>query len=75
MQYEAVRYNTAAASSEQQEEMQMKEFLYTFLYQTDLGQKIRDALNSVFPGLIREPVRVPVPVQTPEEDRRPLLRR
>lgn len=53
----------------------MKEFLYTFLYQTDLGQKIRDALNSVFPGLIREPVRVPVPVQMPGEDRRPLLRR
>lgn len=52
----------------------LKYYFYTFILYTDLGEKIKDALNSVFPGLIKEPQRVRVPIQRPDERQRRGLR-
>lgn len=48
----------------------MKNYFYTFILYTDLGRKVKDVVNSVFPGLIKEPQRVRVPVQRPDERQR-----
>ena len=40
----------------------------------DYGKKLKDLLNSLFPGLIREPQPVRVPVQRPDERQRGMRR-
>lgn len=40
-----------------------------FMLYTDSGQKILDLLNHLFPGLIRQPQRVRVPVRNVNERR------
>ena len=40
---------------------------YMFILYNEFGKKLKDALNSLFPGLIREPQPVRVPVQRPAE--------
>ena len=45
----------------------LKEYFYMFILYTDMGKKLKDILNSLFPGLIREPQRVRVPVQGQDE--------
>lgn len=47
----------------------LKEYFYMFILYTDMGKKLKDILNSLFPGLIREPQRVRVPVQGQDEGR------
>ena len=47
----------------------LKEYFYMFILYTDMGKKMKDILNSLFPGLIREPQRVRVPVQGQDEGR------
>lgn len=45
----------------------LKEYFYMFILYTDMGKKLKDILNSLFPGLIREHQRVRVPVQGQDE--------
>lgn len=47
----------------------LKEYIYKFILYTDMGKKLKDILNSIFPGLVREPRRVRVPVQGQDEGR------
>ena len=47
----------------------LKEYFYMFILYTDMGKKLKDILNSLFPGLIREPQRARVPVQGQDEGR------
>lgn len=39
--------------------------IYLFMIYAESGKKIRDVVNRLFPGLIREPQRVRVPVRNP----------
>lgn len=48
----------------------LKEYFYEFILYTDLGEKVKDVLNGLFPGLIPEPQRVRVPVRPPQDPRR-----
>lgn len=48
----------------------LKKSFYEFILYTDLGEKIRDVVNGLFPGLIPEPKRVRVPVTPPRDVRR-----
>ena len=50
--------------------MMLKRYFYEFILYTDLGEKVKDVLNGLFPGLIPEPQRVRVPVRKPEDVRR-----
>lgn len=49
----------------------MKMLFYMFI-NTSGGEEVKRILNDLFPGLIKEPKRVPVrvPVTRPENDRR-----
>lgn len=47
---------------------------YMFMLYNDYGKKLKDLLNSLFPGLIREPQPVRVPVQRPDEKQRGMRR-
>ena len=49
----------------------MKMLFYMFI-NTSTGEKVKTILNDLFPGLIKEPKKVPVrvPVSYPENDRR-----
>ena len=53
----------------------MKMLFYMFI-NTSTGEKVKTILNDLFPGLIKEPKRVPVrvPVPQPENGRRRDLR-
>ena len=48
----------------------MKNYFYTFILYTDLGQKVEGVVDTVFPGLIKEPQRVRLPLQRPHERQR-----
>lgn len=47
---------------------------YIFMLYNDFGKKLKDALNSLFPGLIKEPQPVRVPVQRPDPRQRGMRR-
>ena len=47
---------------------------YMFILYNEFGKKLKDLLNSLFPGLIREPQPVRVPVQRPDERQRGMRR-
>ena len=47
----------------------LKVYFYMFILYTEMGKKLKDILNCLFPGLIREPQRVRVPVQGQDEGR------
>ena len=47
---------------------------YMFMLYNDFGKKLKDALNSLFPGLIKEPQPVRVPVQRPDPRQRGMRR-
>ena len=47
---------------------------YMFILYNEFGKKLKDALNSLFPGLIRETQPVRVPVQRPAERQRGMRR-
>lgn len=47
----------------------MIELFYMFI-NTDLGEKVKNVLNDLFPGLIKEPKRVPVRVPVPQPRRK-----
>lgn len=47
----------------------LRQYFYTFILYTDFGRKLKDILNSLIPGLIKEPQRVRVPVQEPSDGR------
>ena len=42
---------------------------YMFILYNDFGRKIKEVLNGLIPGLIREPQPVRVPVQRPYPER------
>lgn len=42
---------------------------YMFILYNDFGKKIKEVLNGLIPGLIREPQPVRVPVQRPYPER------
>lgn len=44
----------------------LKYYFYMFILYNDYGKKLKEVLNGLFPGLIREPVRVRVPVRVPD---------
>ena len=44
----------------------LKYYFYMFILYNDHGKKLKDVLNGLFPGLIREPARVRVPVRVPD---------
>lgn len=50
--------------------MMLKEYFYMFILYNDMGKKLKDILNSLFPGLIREPKRVRVPAAGQDERNR-----
>ena len=49
----------------------LKYYFYMFILYNDYGKKLKEVLNGLFPGMIREPVRVRVPVETPDRRQRP----
>ncbi len=49
----------------QEDGIMMIELFYMFI-NTDLGEKVKTVLNDLFPGLIKEPKRVPVRVPVPQ---------
>ncbi len=44
----------------------LKYYFYMFILYNDYGKKLKEVLNGLFPGLIKEPVRVRVPVRVPD---------
>ena len=47
---------------------------YMFMLYNDFGKKLKDALNSLFPGLIKERQPVRVPVRRPDPGQRGMRR-
>lgn len=65
-----IRFRNSSVSIWIREDMNMlKEYFYMFILYTDLGKKLKDIIGSLFPGLIREPQRVRVPVRGQDEGR------
>ena len=47
---------------------------YMFILYNEFGKKLKDVLNSLFPGLIREPQPIRVPVRRRDESQRGMRR-
>ena len=47
---------------------------YMFILYNEFGKKLKDVLNSLFPGLIREPQPIRVPVRRRDERQRGMIR-
>jgi hypothetical protein len=47
---------------------------YMFILYNEFGKKLKDVLNSLFPGLIREPQPIRVPVRRRDERQRGMRR-
>lgn len=47
---------------------------YMFILYNEFGKKLKDVLNSLFPGLIREPQPIRVPVRRWDERQRGMRR-
>ena len=49
----------------------LRYYFYMFILYNDYGKKLKEILNELFPGLIREPQRVRVPVRVPDRRQDP----
>ena len=47
----------------------LKYYFYMFILYNNSGKKLKEVLNELFPGLIKEPARVRVPVRVPDPRR------